>query len=120
MIDVASLEVYFPGRRERERRFATKSSDCAGSCRREVFDFFKVFHLPVGPIKLFTYTAAILNLLDLRSIMGCPGGTRSVFTRAFRTKENFNVYFPAKGDYYYIQTRHNDLSFPLQSFSRKT
>ena len=36
--------------------------------------------------------------------MGCPGGTRSVFTRAFRAKENFTVYF-----YYYIQTRHNDL-----------
>ena len=37
-------------------------------------------------IHLFTDTAAILNLLDLRSIMGCPGGTRSVFTRAFRAK----------------------------------
>ena len=38
------------------------------------------------PIDLFTDTAAILNLLDLRSIMGCPGSTRSVFTRAFRAK----------------------------------
>ena len=27
-----------------------------------------------NPIDLFTDTAAILNLLDLRSIMGCPGG----------------------------------------------
>ena len=35
-----------------------------------------------APIDLFTNTAAILNLLDLRSIMGCPGVTRSVFTRA--------------------------------------
>ena len=25
-------------------------------------------------IDLFTYTTAILNYLDLRSIMGCPGG----------------------------------------------
>ena len=47
-----------------------------------------MFH--VIPIDLFTETAAILNLLDLRSIMGCPGGmntiryTRSVLTRAFR------------------------------------
>ena len=32
---------------------------------------------------LILYTVAILNLLDLRSIMGCPGGTRSVFTQAF-------------------------------------
>ena len=37
-------------------------------------------------IDLFTDTAAILNLLDLRSIIGCPGGTRSVFTRAFQAK----------------------------------
>ena len=28
--------------------------------------------------------------------MGCPGATRSVFTRAFRAKKkNFNVYFSA-------------------------
>ena len=32
-------------------------------------------------IDLSADTAAILNLLDLRSIMGCPGGTRSVFPR---------------------------------------
>ena len=38
------------------------------------------------PIELFTNTAAISNLLDLRSIMGCPGGTRPVFRRAFRAK----------------------------------
>ena len=37
-------------------------------------------------IDLSTDTAAILNLLDLRSIMGCPGGTRLVFTRPFRAK----------------------------------
>jgi len=34
-------------------------------------------------IDLFTDTAAILNLFYLRSIMGCPGGTRS---------ENFTIY----------------------------
>ena len=45
-------------------------------------------------IDLFTYTAAILYQLDLRSIMGCPGGTRSVFTRAFRA--NFSLKFPRK------------------------
>ena len=37
-------------------------------------------------IDLFTATAAILNLLDFRSIMGCPEGTRSVFTHAFGAK----------------------------------
>ena len=40
--------------------------------------------------------AAILNLLDLRSIMGCPGGTRSVFTRAFRAKRERHCLFLGK------------------------
>ena len=47
-------------------------------------------------IDLSADTAAILNLLDLRSIMGCPGGTRSVFTRTIRAKESFTVYFSGK------------------------
>ena len=41
-------------------------------------------------IDIFTDTAAILNLLDLRSIAGCPGGTRLVFTRAFRPKRELH------------------------------
>ena len=41
-------------------------------------------------IHLFTDTAAVLNLLDLRSMMGCPEGTRSVFTRAFRAKRELH------------------------------
>ena len=48
-------------------------------------------------IDLFTDTAAILNLLDLRSIMGCPGGAVAQFLRAFfEQNENFNVYFSGK------------------------
>ena len=39
---------------------------------------------------LFTDTEAILNLLDLRSIVGCPRGTCSVFTRAFRAKRELH------------------------------
>ena len=45
---------------------------------------------------LFTGTAAILNLLDLRSIMGCPGGTGSVFTRAFQAKRELHCIFLGK------------------------
>ena len=51
-------------------------------------------------IDLFTDKAAILNLLALRSIMGCPVGIStiryipSVFTRAFRA--NFSISFPRK------------------------
>ena len=52
---------------------------------------------------LILYTVAILNLLDLRSIMGCPGGTRSVFTLVSREERRSC----------YIQTLHNDLFFPL-------
>ena len=47
-------------------------------------------------IDLFTDMAAILNLLDLRSIMGCPGGTRSVFTRAFQAKRELQFIFLGK------------------------
>ena len=43
-------------------------------------------------IDLFTDAAAILNLLDLRSIMGCSGDTRALLGQ----KENFNVYFVGK------------------------
>ena len=44
----------------------------------------------------FTNTAAILNLLDLRSIMGCPGGTRSAFTCASRAKRELQYIFLGK------------------------
>ena len=47
-------------------------------------------------IDLFTDMAAILNLLDLRSIMGCPGGTRSVFTHAFQAKRELQFIFLGK------------------------
>ena len=47
-------------------------------------------------IDLFTDTVAILNLLDLRSIMGCPGGTRLVFTKAFRAKRELHWIFLGK------------------------
>ena len=43
---------------------------------------------------LFTDKAGMLYQFDLRSIMGCPGGTRSVFTPAFRA--NFSLKFPRK------------------------
>ena len=48
-------------------------------------------------IDLFTDTAAILNLFDLRGIMGClGGGTRSVFTRAFGAKRELHCIFLGK------------------------
>ena len=67
----------------------------------------------IGKIVLFTDTAAILNLLDLRSIIGWPGGTQSVFTCAFLAKRTSLYISREKGDHYYIQTQYNDHSFPI-------
>ena len=52
--------------------------------------------LHVCKIDLFTDTVAILNLLDLRSIIGCLGGTRSVFTHAFQPKTELHCIFLGK------------------------
>ena len=43
-----------------------------------------------------TDTAVILNLLDLKSTMGCPRGTSSVFTRDFRAKRELHCIFLRK------------------------
>ena len=40
--------------------------------------------------------AAMLIVLDLRSIMGCPGGTHSVFTHAFQAKRELHCIFLGK------------------------
>ena len=77
-----------------------------------------------GIIDLFTDTAAILNLLHLSSIMGCPGGTRSVFTHAFWAKRELQCIFLRKKAIIYITSKHGTNTrsclFPSQSFSTKT
>ena len=47
-------------------------------------------------IDLFTNTVTIMNLLDLRSIIGCLGGTCSVFTHAFQAKRELHCIFLQK------------------------
>ena len=47
-------------------------------------------------IDLFADSVAILNLLDLRRIMGCAGGTRLVFMCAFRAKRELHCIFRGK------------------------
>ena len=49
-----------------------------------------------------------MNLLDLRSIIGCLGALAQYLHALFGQKENFNVYFSEKGDHYYIQMWHNE------------
>jgi len=52
--------------------------------------------------------------------MGCSGGTRLLLTLTFSAKKRTSMYISwEKGDHFYIQTRHNDLFFPLQSFLGK-
>ena len=71
-------------------------------------------------VDLFTDTAAILNLLNFRSIMGCPGGALVQYLRAlFGQKENFNVYFSGKWQSLLHPNTAQRSFFPLQSFSRK-
>ena len=64
-------------------------------------------------IDLFTDMADILNLLNLRNIMGYPRAARSVFTHPFRAKRELHCTFLGeKGNHYYIQTQYNNLFFP--------
>ena len=46
---------------------------------------------------LFTDTAAISNLLDLRSIMGRQGALAQYLHAHFGQKDKFTVYFSGKG-----------------------
>ena len=50
-------------------------------------------------IDLFTDTAAILNLLDLRSIMGCPGALAQYLRALFGQKKNSLYISREKGDH---------------------
>ena len=75
-----------------------------------------------GIIDLFTDTAAILNLLHLSSIMGCPGGhSLSIYAR-FLGKRELQCIFLRKKAIIYITSKHGTRSFlfPSQSFSTKT
>ena len=67
-------------------------------------------------IDLFTDTAAILNLLDLRSIMGCPGGTRSVLTRAFPAEIELHCIFLGEKAIIITSKQGTTIFFPITIF----
>ena len=72
-------------------------------------------------VDLLTDMAVILNLLNLRSIMGCPGVHSLSIYAQFSGKKRTSLYISwEKGHHHYIETRHKDLFSPFQSFSRKT
>jgi len=78
-----------------------------GHLKSAILNQLNVFHFQyIEVIELFTDTAAILNLLDLRSTRG---HSLSIYAR-FSGKKRTSMYISReKGDHYYIQTRHNDL-----------
>ena len=86
------------------------------SYRHENRFSFKVDTEKLTTIDLFTDTAAILNLLDLRSIVGCPGGTRSVFTRAFRAKRELQCIFLGKKAIIITSKHGTTIFFPITIF----
>ena len=67
-------------------------------------------------INLLTDTAAILNLLDLRSIMVCRGSTRSVFTREFWAKKELNRIFLGKNAIIITFKQGTTIFFPITIF----
>ena len=71
-------------------------------------------------IDLFTDTVAILNLLDVRSIMGCPGGhSLSIYSRFWGKRELHCIFLGKRRSLFHPNTAQRSF-FPLQSFSTKT
>ena len=72
-------------------------------------------------IDLFTQYGGHIEFIWFKEYYGMPRGhSLSIYGR-FSGKKRTSMYISLeKGDRYYIQTRHNDLFFSLQSFSRKT
>ena len=67
----------------------------------------------------YRYGGHIEFILRFKKYYGMPGGTRSVFTRAFWAKRELHMISREKGDHYYFQTWHTIFFFPLQSFIGK-
>ena len=96
--------------------------------KRNTFHWFKMvdarWRMVPDPslmiIDLFTDSAAILNLLDLRSIMGCTGGTRSEFTLAFRPKRELHCIFLGKKVIIITSKHGTTIFFSHYNLSRKT
>ena len=62
-----------------------------------------------------------VKVIRFKEYYGMPKGhSLSIYVSLLGKKRTSLYISREKGDFYYIQTRHNDLFFPLQSFSRKT
>ena len=70
-------------------------------------------------IDLFTVAAAILNLLNLRSIMVCRGALVQYLRESFGQKKNLTEYFSGKTRSLLHANKAQRSFFRLQSFARK-
>ena len=77
--------------------------------------------LHVRKIDFFYRYGGHIEFIRFKEYYGMPRGhSLSIYAR-FSGKKRTSMYISReKGDRYYIQRRHNDLFFSLQSFSRKT
>ena len=67
-------------------------------------------------IDLFSDTVAVLNLLDLRSIIGCLGGTCSVFTHAFQVNRELHCIILRKKAIIITSKHGTMIFFPITIF----
>ena len=62
-----------------------------------------------------------IEFIRFKKYYGMPRGHSLSIYASFSDKKRTSKYISRqKGDHYYIQRRHNDLFFSLQSFSKKT
>ena len=67
-------------------------------------------------IDLFTDTVAILNLLDVRSIMGCPGGALAQYLLALLGQKRTSLYI-SREKTIIISSKHGaTIFFPITIF----
>ena len=89
-----SLELIFTGIKAHDMCSTELSNIYHGSPYTTTGILYQNAHVKID---LFTDTAGILNLFDLKSIMGCPGRHSLSIEASFSgKKENFNVYFSGK------------------------
>ena len=86
------------------------------SYRHENRFSFKVDTEKLTTIDLFTDTVAILNLLDFRSVMGCPEGIRSEFTHALWAKRELQTIFLRKKAIIITSKHGTTIFFPITIF----
>ena len=66
----------------------------------------------------FSQNKIVIGKKDLCAVFGCNNDR--LFSEKITVKECISNTKLEKGDHYYIQTRHKDLFFRLQSYSKKT